>query len=181
MPSDVPVTVSLTFTSEQYARYEALLETIRKRRSPSLQGMDRAELLLAALHDLAENPDGSAASADGPPYQVVVYTCEACGAAEARTDRDPQPVSAEVVQCDARIQEPGQPNRATFPPKQRRAALIRAGHRCESPGCERTRFLEVHHRHPRARGGGHDPSNLQVLCSGCHRLLHRQGAIRRRE
>lgn len=62
---------------------------------------------------------------------------------------------------------------ATIPPKARRAALHRAGHRCESPGCGRTRFLEVHHRKPRAKGGGHDPANLQILCSGCHRFAHR--------
>jgi len=76
---DVPVTVSVTFTSEQYARYEALLETIRKRtgrNGSTVRGANRAELLLAALNDLAENLDQSSATAavSGPPYQVIVYT-----------------------------------------------------------------------------------------------------------
>jgi len=182
VPDDAPVTVSVTFTAEQYARYEALLEAIRKRggrRESSVRGMDRAELLLAALNDLAEELDqGAAAGSGGPPYQVVVYTCDSCGAAEVPTNRGPQPVPAEVVQCDARVQEPGRPNRATIPPKARRSALVRAGHRCETPGCGRTRFLEVHHRRPRAMGGGNDPSNLQVLCSGCHRQIHRCSGTR---
>lgn len=178
-PEPVPVTVSVTFTPEQYARYEALLETIRKRggrRDSSVRGMDRPELLLAALNDLAGDLDrGTTAGSGGPPYQVVVYTCKECGVAEVPTDRGPQPMPAEAVQCDARVQEPGHPNRSTIPPKARRAALIRAGHRCESPGCERTRFLEVHHQRPRSSGGGHETSNLQVLCAGCHQQIHRRG------
>jgi len=174
---DVPVTVSVTFTSEQYARYEVLLETIRKRadrRGSTVRGMNRAELLLAALYDLAEDQGSETKVVSSHPYQVVVYTCKKCGAAEVQTDRGPMPVSAEVVQCDARIQEPGRPNHSTIPPKARQAALIRAGHRCETPGCGRTRFLEIHHRRPRSQGGGNEATNLQVLCSACHQLVHRQ-------
>ena len=133
VPALAPVTVSVTFTPEQYARYEALLETIRKRgnrRDSSVRAMDRAELLLAALSDLAENLEGGTRpNCSAPPYQVVVYTCKECGAAEARTDRGAQPLSPAVVQCDARIQAPGKPNQPTVPPKFRRAALDRAGHR----------------------------------------------------
>jgi hypothetical protein len=81
LPVDVPITVSVKLTSTQYAQYEALLETIRKRTSrsdSSLRGLDRAELLLAALHDLAENLDGGsntgtragagASAGSKPPY-----------------------------------------------------------------------------------------------------------------
>ncbi len=178
-PDPAPISVSVTFTPEQYARFETLLETIRKRggkRDSSVHGMDRAELLLAALNDLAEHIDGGTNPGSGePPYQLVVYTCKECGDAEVRTDRGPQPMPATAVQCDARVQESGQPNRSTIRPQARRAALFRAGHRCETPGCERTRFLEVHHRRPRARGGGNGLDNLQVLCSACHRQVHRCG------
>ncbi len=179
-PMDVQITVNTKYTAEQYARREALLETIRKRaarKGSTVRDLDRAELILAALNDLAEklDPEAEVSAISSSPFQVVVYTCKICGAGEVRTDRGAKPVSAEVVQCDAIIQEPGQPNRATIPPKKRRAALIRAGHRCETPGCERTRFLEVHHRRPRSQGGGNETTNLQVLCSGCHQLVHRQG------
>jgi 5-methylcytosine-specific restriction enzyme A len=52
----------------------------------------------------------------------------------------------------------------------RKAALQRAGGRCEQCGRRRGR-LHVDHIVPRAQGGGHDLANLQVLCSGpgsCH-------------
>ncbi len=181
-PLDIQITVNTKYTSEQYARREALLETIRKRaarKGSTVQGLTRAELILTALNDMAEKLDSGSGTAtvSSSPFQVIVYTCKICGAAEVRTDRGSKPVSAEVVQCDAIIQEPGRPNRATIPPKKRQAALIRAGHRCETHGCERTRFLEVHHRRPRSHGGSNETANLQVLCSGCHQLVHRQGRL----
>ncbi len=171
-PDDAPVTVSVSFTAEQYARYEALLESIRKRGDGTLRGAGRAEVLLAALHDLSAG--GAVEMPAAPPYQVVVYTCKDCGAAETRTDRGAKPAPA-AAQCDARIHEPNRPNRATIPPKARREAMARAGHTCETPGCGRTRFLEVHHVKPRATGGGNEPGNLRVLCSACHAQAHRAG------
>jgi 5-methylcytosine-specific restriction endonuclease McrA len=180
LPTDAPVSVNTKLTAEQYARHEALFETIRKRgnrKDSTVRGMDRAELLLTALNDLAEKlaqePETKAVSS--PSYQVVVYTCKKCGKSEVQTDRGPKPISTEIVQCDAVIKEPGKPNRSTIPPKARRAAMIHASHRCETPGCGRTRFLEVHHRRPRSQGGGNEPANLQVLCSACHQLAHRNG------
>jgi len=180
LPTDVPIAACTNYTTEQYARYEALLETIRKRgnrKDSSVRGMDRAELILAALNDLAEIlAQGAETKApSSPPYQVVVYTCQKCGKAEVQTDRGPKPESAEVVQCDAVIREPGKPNRSTIPPKARQAAMVCAGHRCETPGCGRTRFLEVHHHRPRSLGGGNEAAKLQVLCSSCHQLVHRHG------
>ncbi len=77
LPTDTPVTVSVTFTSEQYARYEALLETIRKRagrKGSTVRGANRAELRLAALHDLAEDHGSETTATASPPYQVIVYT-----------------------------------------------------------------------------------------------------------
>ena len=64
-----------------------------------MRGTNRAELLLAALNDLAENLDhGSETGAvSSPPYQVVVYTWKLRGAAEARIGRG----------CAMRRQHPG--------------------------------------------------------------------------
>ncbi|MBC8426862.1 HNH endonuclease [bacterium] len=181
LPTDAPITVSTKLTAEQYARHQALLETIRKRsnrKGSTVRGMDSAELLLAALNDLAEKlgQEPETKSVSSPPYQVVVYTCKVCGKSTVQTDRGPKPISTEVVQCDAVIQEPGKPNRSTIPPKARQAAMIKANHHCETPGCGRTRFLEVHHKRPRSQGGGNEPANLQVLCSACHQLVHQQGS-----
>lgn len=174
LPDDAPVSVSVTFTAAQYARYEALLESIRRRGDATLRNADRAEVLLAALHDLAAG-DVPTAEASTPPYQVVVYTCKRCGEAETRTDRGTKPAPAAAL-CDARVHDGGRPNRATIPPSARRDALVRSGHRCETPGCGRTRFLEVHHVKPRAAGGGNGPGNLRVLCAACHRQAHRFSA-----
>ena len=85
---------------------------------------------------------------------------------------DAQDLPFDDSQFDAVISESGKRNRQTIPPKIREAALARARHRCESPGCGHTRFLEVHHVVPRARGGTNELSNLRVLCSACHRFHH---------
>jgi 5-methylcytosine-specific restriction endonuclease McrA len=77
--------------------------------------------------------------------------------------------------CDCRTQREGEPNRAAIPPALRRQVLARDGHRCQAPGCRSTRFLEVHHREPRRRGGRNSAANLITLCAACHRLSHEGG------
>ena len=53
----------------------------------------------------------------------------------------------------------------------RRAALRRAGFRCE--GCGRPGRLEVHHVKPLEDGGApFEHRNLRVLCFPCHRDAH---------
>jgi len=167
---EVPVTVNLRFSPEQFARWEAMLEKIRKQG----QSDSREELVLAALLEASNGagvPRGTATS----PYQVVIYQCGTCKRAHVATSRGEQRLSKaalEAALCDAQVLEPGKRNRSTIPPAKRRQALARAKHRCQMPGCSHRQFLEVHHRVPRERGGGNDLGNLVVLCSSCHRLLH---------
>ena len=53
----------------------------------------------------------------------------------------------------------------------RRAALRRAGFRCQS--CGRPGRLEVHHCDSLEAGGApYDPGNLEALCFACHRDRH---------
>jgi hypothetical protein len=107
MPSDVafaevPVTLSLRFTPEQYARYEAMLEKLRKRgeRAP------REEVILAGLESLlvdslardtapvAANEDQSAsARKTGAVARREAAPVSECGAESAST-REMEPVSA---------------------------------------------------------------------------------------
>ncbi len=104
-----------------------------------------------------------------------MYRCRECGAAEVVTSRGRRrltPQETETVQCDARILEPGSPNRATIAPAVRAAVLARDHHRCQSPGCGSTHFLEVHHVVPRREGGTNRPENLVTLCGRCHRFAH---------
>ncbi|MFC1572277.1 HNH endonuclease [Candidatus Eisenbacteria bacterium] len=108
-------------------------------------------------------------------YRIVIYQCSTCQRSFVRTDRGQKRITAaelETIKCDAIIQENGRRSRSTIPPSIRNRVLARDQHRCQTPGCKRTRFLEVHHIHPVARGGSNRPENLTTLCSGCHRLGH---------
>ena len=112
--------------------------------------------------------------------QIVVHQCPACEAAAAVTARDELPLAPAQVAaltCDARVRERGRPNRATIPPALRAAVLVRDRHRCSSPGCGATRFLEVHHITPRQAGGANTADNLVTLCSRCHAFAHARGAL----
>ncbi len=136
----------------------------------------------AAARDVDRVPRGTrpeaakaaARAAAVPPIQVHVHRCPECGAAEVdgvpldRADR-------ERTACDAAVAVPGERNRSIIPPRVRREVLARDRHRCQAPGCEHTRFLEIHHRIPRSRGGTNRPENLITLCRACHRLWHERG------
>lgn len=58
--------------------------------------------------------------------------------------------------------------------RNRRAALARAGRRCEQPvegrPCRSTDRVQVDHVTPVSQGGGHDLENLQVLCHRHHMI-----------
>jgi len=129
----------------------------------------------AAATDCHESSKQAERQAAGSPYQIILYKCEECGRAELVTSRGRKPVSRtkrEQIECDARVQQPDGKTRASIPPATRRKVLARDGHRCQSPGCGSTQFLEVHHRIPRSQGGSNRPENLVTLYSACHQLHH---------
>ncbi|MFC1572735.1 HNH endonuclease [Candidatus Eisenbacteria bacterium] len=108
-------------------------------------------------------------------YRIVVCQCAACHRASVKTDRGPKQIGTaelDAIRCDAVIAENGRRTRSVIPPSVRGRVLARDRHRCQAPGCARTRFLEVHHIRPGAWGGSNRPENLTTLCSGCHRLRH---------
>ncbi|MCB9512775.1 MAG: HNH endonuclease [Candidatus Latescibacteria bacterium] len=125
----------------------------------------------AAAQGRAARPEGRAGarSARHPPP----------GAGEAGRHRDHSPLSglrgAGLRHQPRRTGRPGGDLPRTLTPALRRKILARDGHRCQGPGCTSTRYLEVHHRKPRANGGTNDPSNLITLCSACHQLHHARG------
>ena len=137
-----------------------------------------------AAHGLANGGSGEQMAAPGSsrsnsaPAQIVVYKCKECGRAEVVTSqgrRAISPSTLERLECDARVQAPGAPNRATIPPATRQAVLARDGYRCSIRGCGNTQFLEVHHIRPRSEGGSNKLENLAAICSSCHQLLHEKG------
>jgi hypothetical protein len=176
-------TISLRADALQLARFEALLEKARKLRVVG-PGVDRVELVLAGLEALlsAESAGDEASEQTRPRHgqpavQIVVQQCPDCAAATVVTGRGERPLApaqVEALACDARVQEPGRPNRATIPPSVRAAVLARDRHRCATPGCRSTMFLEVHHVVSRQRGGSNRADNLVTLCSQCHAFAHEQ-------
>jgi hypothetical protein len=130
--------------------------------------------------------DGSSATepTGRAKFQIAVTVCERCrqgwqDGAGARIAIETAAV--ERAMCDAQhigsLDGDG-PERAhqDVPPSMVRFVWRRDGGRCRAPGCRSARGLEVHHLVHRADGGGHEASNLVLLCSACH-LAHHRGAL----
>jgi hypothetical protein len=146
---------------------------------------DDAVLLLMARGALGGPTDEGRSS-----YQVALTVCEACGRGYQQAKGELVEVGSEVVEmaeCDA--QHVGNPHvgagtgevtdakrpraRQSIPPAIRREVMRRDGGRCRVPGCRQAVFVDIHHIHPRADGGGHVADNLIVICSAHHRAQHR--------
>jgi len=187
LAAEVPVRVAMEMTPEQFARFEALLEKAHKLGAVPA-GLDRVNTLLAGLDSLVQGTSNPATESNEktsdestrrrvfpPPFQIHVHRCPECGKSTVQTSRGEMEIStadAERAECDGRIKRPGQSNTATVPPARRTEVLERDRFRCRAPGCDNSRFLEVHHVKPKSRGGGNELENLITLCSGCHRLHH---------
>ena len=127
-----------------------------------------------------------------PAHQLAVTICEECrrgwqDAAGIVVEIGPSAI--ERAECDAQLiggvddsladTAPGsiaahtsQRATTTIPPATRRKVWRRDHRRCQVPGCRAARSLDIHHVVHRVDGGDHDPSNLVVMCSGHHKLLH---------
>jgi hypothetical protein len=176
-PKELPVRFQMDLTPEQEARRAALVERLHKLGNvPN----DRAELMLEGLAALVESmekgPRGPLQSR--PPVQIHVHENE--GRLTVQTDsgeRELGRAETERMRCDAAISRPGHRNTTTIPPRVRREVLARDKHRCQAPGCGRTRFLEIHHKVSRSNGGGNGSENLITLCGSCHRLWHEKNIL----
>jgi len=116
--------------------------------------------------------------ASRPPVQIHVHEDAKTGRMTVQTDAGERELSrseSERLRCDAAVCSEGGRNTTTIPPRVRRKVLARDQHRCQAPGCGRTRFLEVHHIVSRQQGGGNQAENLVTLCASCHRLWHERG------
>lgn len=51
------------------------------------------------------------------------------------------------------------------------AMMTMWGGKCAMPGCNHSKFIELHHVHDWAAGGSTDLDNLIPLCSACHSLV----------
>jgi 5-methylcytosine-specific restriction endonuclease McrA len=147
---------------------------------PAMMAVDGAAAAPATRAKVPHDGHGARRATRHATTQIVVHQCPTCEAAAAVTARGELPLAPAQVAaltCDARVRERGRPNRATIPPALRAAVLVRDRHRCSSPGCGATRFLEVHHITPRQAGGANTADNLVTLCSRCHAFAHARGAL----
>ena len=178
-PADPPTTITLKADGLQLAQFEALVEKARKLKLVP-GGCDRLDVVLAGLEALVDAAAASASSRPTAAIQVVVQQCPDCAAAAAVTSHGEKrlaPAQVAALACDARVKEPGKPNRATIAPSVRAAVLARDRHRCTAAGCRSTHFLEVHHLVPRQQGGTNRAENLVTLCGRCHRFVHERGGV----
>jgi hypothetical protein len=171
LPEAAPqVNVALRLRPTVAARFDRLLEIIQRNGEMG----SREDLILGALDLMSRKKSRRRDSETGS--QIVIVKCPECASARVKTAggfRTISPAELAAAECDAVVVEPGKRARRTIAPATRREVLIRDGHRCRSPGCRNTRFLEVHHRIPRSRGGTDALANLITLCGACHRHAHR--------
>jgi len=138
---------------------------------------------------LVELAQAGLASGDPPPVTLVVHVeAEALAAGHGTAEVERGPVlSAQVARrlaCDARVQTVAEgPDGSTvgigrtartIPPWLARQVRHR-DQGCRFPGCERTRWVHLHHLIHWADGGGTDLDNLVTLCGHHHRLVHEGG------
>jgi len=129
-------------------------------------------------HKTAQSGTPRGVFSSRPPVQIHVHEDAKTGRMTVQTDAGERELSraeSERMRCDAAICSHGGRNTTTIPPRVRREVLARDQHRCQAPGCGRTRFLEIHHIVSRKQGGSNKADNLVTLCACCHRLYHERG------
>lgn len=149
----------------------------------------RADALVSVARSAIGASPGNRRS-DGDPCEVIVHVDAATLPADDvidRTDLEDGPsLAPETVRrlaCDASVvrivERDGRPltvgRRARTIPAALRRALRARDRACRFPGCNHDRFLHAHHVRHWARGGATDISNLVMLCSHHHRLVHEGG------
>jgi hypothetical protein len=116
----------------------------------------------------------------GPAHQIAYQQCPDCRRAVqngAGRSIDVAPDVFERASCDAKVLgslDATVPERvtSTVTPRIREQVFARDHHQCTVPGCRSARNLDVHHIVYQSHGGGHELSNLTLICSGHHAALH---------
>ncbi|MCP4291563.1 MAG: HNH endonuclease [bacterium] len=193
----LPVKVNLEMAPTQFARYEKLWEQVRKKRNISSEKVEALlEIMEGFLEETQEGKIAPRGAISRPSTQIHIHHCPECESSKVQTSKGELEISKadyERAQCDCQIEvsdgknaseyedvcidprhitKNSKRNKTSIPPAIRRRVLANARHKCETPGCGNTRFLEIHHLIPRSMGGINGPENLKCLCSACHRLAH---------
>ena len=177
----LPVRVSFQMTPTQFARYEKLMEQIRKNRKISSEKVEVLLEIMAGFLDqqpesVSKNNSAPRGYLSQPSTQIHIHHCPQCNSSRVQTGQGELEIGEQEfqrAQCDCQVSGTGERNKTTIAPAIRREVFAHARHKCETPGCNHTRFLEIHHIVPRSAGGNNELKNLKLLCSSCHSLVHR--------
>ncbi len=172
--------VRLELSAETFALFRQARQVLDSEHGTSLSEDQLITQLCNAVLDgtPANEPTGRA------KFQVAVTVCARCrqGWQHGAGAKIPiAPAALERVMCDAQhigSIDGDAPARAhqDISPSVARFVWHRDASRCRVPGCRSARGLELHHLVHRADGGGHDASNIALLCSACH-LAHHAGTL----
>jgi HNH endonuclease len=172
--------VRLELTAEAYALFRQASAVLR---DEHCRHLDDSDLISAAFTRVLDAPASSELTGRAK-HQIAITLCAGCRqgwqdgagatlpideAAVARAECDAQYIGSLDADTPARAWQ--DVSRATA-----RFVWRRDHGRCRVPGCRSSRSLEIHHIVHRCDGGGHDPSNLILLCGSCHRA-HHEGRI----
>jgi 5-methylcytosine-specific restriction endonuclease McrA len=178
----VPVRVNLEMSPSQFARYEAIWEKLRKQRNVASEKVEALlEIMASFLGESFQktSPRGDVSNLTKPSAQIHIHHCPECESSTIQTSKGALEIGKteyERYQCDCQTSLGGGRNTTSIAPSVRREIFAQARHKCQTPGCIHTGYLEIHHIEPRARGGSNDPGNLRCLCSACHHLIHAQSS-----
>lgn len=177
----VPVRVNLEMTAAQFVRYETAWEQIRKQGYVSPEKVEALVEIMEAFLD--SHPQNASSREENrghsrPSAQIHIHHCPECESSTVQTSKGELEIAKtefERYQCDCQTVTQEGRNISSIPPAVRTKVLAKARHKCQTPGCNHTRFLEIHHIIPRSQGGSNDITNLRVACSACHSLIHAHG------
>lgn len=164
--------VFLSFTSEEYARYQDSVQRERK-----LTGDPRMTEEQAVISSMTRGNDGDVGvAANQLAFVRKVGTDETYVQTRDGAMLVP-PATAERIGCDATV-VPATVNgeivanaSQTIPPATRRQVIVEAGGRCEVPGCVKC-YIEVHHKTFRSDGGTNELRFLIAICWYHHQRIH---------
>jgi hypothetical protein len=172
-PDLKPRVVRLELPPEVYALWRQARMVVAEERGSEIGDADFVEALCRAII-----APGSGAS--GPAHQIAYQQCPDCRRTTqngAGRQIDVAPEVFERASCDAKnlgSLDAAAPERATttVTPRIREQVFARDQHRCTVPGCRSARNLDIHHIEFQSHGGGHELSNMTLICSGHHSALH---------
>ena len=168
--------VSFELSAEAWGLLERALEGARRSAAGTLSDAEAlAAIASDALSAQTRDPDAS-----DPRRSVVIYECKSCASSALDTGvglLELPPGAAAAIACGVTEVDLASEGRAVrrggpLPSAIRRAVMLRDHCRCRVPGCNRRRYVDVHHIIPQASGGEHSRRNGLVLCTTHHRLLH---------